>query len=134
MLATFSTTSLTMRSSISISRSPSGLCRPVPKVAFDLLIKPQIKLLEAPSLQCVELVYEELIKICYYCTSPVWSSLDYTPKNGSTRLTYTHHSLGATTFPIVHAQLVETVQLWSTLESLLTFKSLISIQTTLRLP
>ncbi|KAG6885760.1 hypothetical protein C0993_010272 [Termitomyces sp. T159_Od127] len=32
----------------------------VPEIAFDLLVKPQIKLLEAPSLRCVELVYEEL--------------------------------------------------------------------------
>lgn len=43
----------------------------VPEVAFDLLVKPQIKLLEAPSLRCVELVYEELVKICHNCTSIV---------------------------------------------------------------
>lgn len=43
----------------------------VPEVAFELLVKPQIKLLEAPSLRCVELVYEELMKICHNCTSPV---------------------------------------------------------------
>jgi len=43
----------------------------VPEVAFDLLVKPQIKLLEAPSLRCVELVYEELVKICHNCTSTV---------------------------------------------------------------
>ena len=48
----------------------------VPEVAFDLLVKPQIKLLEPPSLRCVELVYEELMKICHNCTSPV-SSLSY---------------------------------------------------------
>ncbi|CCM01275.1 uncharacterized protein FIBRA_03324 [Fibroporia radiculosa] len=41
----------------------------VPEIAFDLLVKPQIKLLEAPSLRCVELVYEELVKICHNCTS-----------------------------------------------------------------
>ncbi|KAJ3901989.1 Dynamin central region-domain-containing protein [Lentinula edodes] len=41
----------------------------VPEVAFDLLVKPQIKLLEAPSLRCVELVYEELVKICHNCSS-----------------------------------------------------------------
>lgn len=41
----------------------------VPEVAFDLLVKPQIKLLEAPGLRCVELVYEELVKICHNCTS-----------------------------------------------------------------
>jgi len=43
----------------------------VPEVAFDLLVKPQIKLLEAPSLRCVELVYEELMKICHNCTGAV---------------------------------------------------------------
>ena len=43
----------------------------VPEIAFDLLVKPQIKLLEAPSLRCVELVYEELVKICHNCTSSV---------------------------------------------------------------
>ena len=43
----------------------------VPEAAFDLLVKPQIKLLEAPSLRCVELVYEELVKICHNCTSTV---------------------------------------------------------------
>ncbi|KAL7419856.1 Dynamin-related GTPase protein [Cryptotrichosporon argae] len=42
----------------------------VPEVAFDLLVKPQIKLLESPSLRCVELVYEELMKICHNCTTP----------------------------------------------------------------
>lgn len=39
----------------------------VPELAFDLLVKPQIKLLEAPSLRCVDLVYEELMKICHTC-------------------------------------------------------------------
>lgn len=39
----------------------------VPEMAFDLLVKPQIKLLESPSQRCVELVYEELIKICHTC-------------------------------------------------------------------
>ena len=43
----------------------------VPEAAFDLLVKPQIKLLEAPSLRCVEMVYEELVKICHTCTSVV---------------------------------------------------------------
>jgi dynamin 1-like protein len=45
----------------------------VPEVAFDLLVKPQIKLLEGPSLRCVELVYEELMKICHNRTSTVRS-------------------------------------------------------------
>lgn len=43
----------------------------VPEIAFDLLVKPQIRLLEPPSLRCVELVYEELLKICHGCGSPV---------------------------------------------------------------
>ncbi|KAF7317763.1 Dynamin-related protein DNM1 [Mycena kentingensis (nom. inval.)] len=58
----------------------------VPEIAFDLLVKPQIKLLEAPSLRCVELVYEELVKICHNCTS--------------TELTR---------FPGLHAKLIEVV-------------------------
>jgi len=41
----------------------------VPELAFDLLVKPQIKMLEIPSQRCVELVYEELIKICHTCGS-----------------------------------------------------------------
>ncbi|KAI9790191.1 MAG: Dynamin- GTPase protein [Peltula sp. TS41687] len=41
----------------------------VPELAFDLLVKPQIKMLEGPSQRCVELVYEELIKICHTCGS-----------------------------------------------------------------
>ena len=54
----------------------------VPEVAFDLLVKPQIKLLEAPSLRCVEMVYEELVKICHNCTSQVcdgWLNVDGVP-------------------------------------------------------
>ncbi|CAG8629061.1 8809_t:CDS:10, partial [Ambispora leptoticha] len=39
----------------------------VPEIAFDLLVKPQIQLLEPPSLRCVELVYDELMKICHNC-------------------------------------------------------------------
>jgi len=58
----------------------------VPEMAFDLLVKPQIKLLEIPSQRCVELVYEELIKICHTC--------------GSTELSR---------FPRLQAKLIETV-------------------------
>lgn len=39
----------------------------VPELAFDLLVKPQILLLSEPSQRCVELVYEELMKICHKC-------------------------------------------------------------------
>jgi dynamin 1-like protein len=58
----------------------------VPEQAFELLIKPQIKLLEPPSLRCVELVYEELMKICHNCTSTELQR-----------------------FPRLHAQLIEVV-------------------------
>ncbi|KAH7257418.1 Dynamin central region-domain-containing protein [Fusarium tricinctum] len=58
----------------------------VPEMAFDLLVKPQIKLLEIPSQRCVELVYEELIKICHTC--------------GSTELSR---------YPRLQAKLIETV-------------------------
>ncbi len=49
----------------------------VPELAFDLLVKPQIKLLEGPSNRCVELVYEELMRICHNCGS---GDLDRYPK------------------------------------------------------
>ncbi|VEU21577.1 DEKNAAC102570 [Brettanomyces naardenensis] len=39
----------------------------VPELAFDLLVKPQIQLLEGPAHRCVELVYEELMKIGHGC-------------------------------------------------------------------
>ncbi|KAK9238929.1 Dynamin central region-domain-containing protein [Lipomyces kononenkoae] len=42
----------------------------VPELAFDLLVKPQIRMLEPPSQRCVELVYEELMKICHNCGGP----------------------------------------------------------------
>lgn len=61
-------TALDIRTAIRNSTGP----RPslfVPEMAFDLLVKPQIKLLEVPSQRCVELVYEELIKICHTCGS-----------------------------------------------------------------
>lgn len=37
----------------------------VPELAFDLLVKPQIQLLQEPAVKCVELIYEELMKICH---------------------------------------------------------------------
>lgn len=42
----------------------------VPELAFDLLVKPQIQLLLDPSQRCVELVYEELVKICHCSSFP----------------------------------------------------------------
>ena len=65
--------SLEIRTTIQNSTGP----RPslfMPEIAFDLLIKPRIKLLEVPSLRCVELVYEGLVKICHNCISSVYNS------------------------------------------------------------
>ncbi len=35
----------------------------IPEKAFELLIKPQLKRLKAPSIKCVELVYDQLVKV-----------------------------------------------------------------------
>ena len=43
----------------------------IPEVAFDLLIKPQIKKLEIPCLRCVELVFDEMLKIVNACETKV---------------------------------------------------------------
>ena len=43
----------------------------IPEVAFDLLIKPQIKKLEVPCLRCVELVFDEMLKIVKACETKV---------------------------------------------------------------
>eukprot|EP00375_Theileria_parva_P002036 XP_764712.1 hypothetical protein [Theileria parva strain Muguga] len=42
----------------------------VPEIAFENLVKKQIKLLESPSLQCVDQVYEELQNILENCDVP----------------------------------------------------------------
>lgn len=53
----------------------------VPELAFDLLVKPQIQLLEDPSKRCVELVYEELMKIVHsVCSSSIAAELNRYPK------------------------------------------------------
>lgn len=53
----------------------------VPELAFDLLVKPQIKLLEQPSHRCVELVYEELMKIVHsVCSSNIGVEMNRYPK------------------------------------------------------
>lgn len=53
----------------------------VPELAFDLLVKPQIKLLEDPSRRCVELVYEELMKIVHsICTAGNGIEMNRYPK------------------------------------------------------
>ncbi|XP_065178115.1 dynamin-1-like protein [Sycon ciliatum] len=41
----------------------------IPEIAFELLVKRQIRRLEDPSLRCVELVYEELQRIIQYCST-----------------------------------------------------------------
>ena len=43
----------------------------VPESAFDVLVRVQIARLEAPALQCVDLVQEELLRIALACESPV---------------------------------------------------------------
>ncbi|ODQ77908.1 hypothetical protein BABINDRAFT_9882 [Babjeviella inositovora NRRL Y-12698] len=53
-----------IRTAIRNSTGPRPLLF-VPELAFYLLVKPQIKLLEAPSKRVVELVYEELMKITH---------------------------------------------------------------------
>ncbi|GBE60914.1 dynamin central region family protein [Babesia ovata] len=42
----------------------------VPEIAFENLVKKQIRLLEVPSLQCVDQVYEELLNILETCEIP----------------------------------------------------------------
>lgn len=53
-----------IRTAIRNSAGPRPLLF-VPELAFDLLVKPQVKLLEEPARRCVELVYEELMKIVH---------------------------------------------------------------------
>ncbi|KAL6450791.1 DNM1 Dynamin-related protein DNM1 [Candida maltosa Xu316] len=53
----------------------------VPELAFDILVKPQIKLLEEPSHRCVELVYEELMKIVHsVCSTDIGTEMNRYPR------------------------------------------------------
>lgn len=53
----------------------------VPELAFDLLVKPQIRLLENPSHRCVEQVYEELMKILHnVCSLGIGLELNRYPR------------------------------------------------------
>ncbi|CAI5758432.1 unnamed protein product [Candida verbasci] len=53
----------------------------VPELAFDILVKPQISLLEDPSSKCVELVYEELMKIVHsVCSSDIAHEMNRYPR------------------------------------------------------
>jgi dynamin 1-like protein len=42
----------------------------VPEISFELLVKSQIKRLEQPAQQCVDLVYDELQRVASQCESP----------------------------------------------------------------
>lgn len=61
---TLNLNALDIRTAIRNSTGPRATLF-VPELAFDLLVKPQIKLLLEPSQHCVELVFEELMKICH---------------------------------------------------------------------
>lgn len=53
----------------------------VPELAFDLLVKPQIKMLALPSRKCVELVYEEMMKIVHsVCASNLAAEMNRYPR------------------------------------------------------
>lgn len=78
-----------IRTAIRNSSGPRPLLF-VPELAFDLLVKPQIKLLEDPLRQCVELVYEELMKIVHGICSA-------------------GESMEMTRYPRLQAKLMETV-------------------------
>ncbi|KAK1443900.1 dynamin [Babesia gibsoni] len=53
-------------------KNSTGTCSAlfVPEIAFTNLVKKQIKLLEAPSLQCVDQVYDEMLNILESCEMP----------------------------------------------------------------
>ncbi|RCH96243.1 Dynamin- GTPase protein, partial [Rhizopus azygosporus] len=100
-------TSADIRTAMRNSTGPRGSLF-VPELAFDLLVRPQIRMLEAPSLRCVHLAYEELTKICQTC--------------GSKEITR---------FPKLHSRLVEVVAdlLQERLEPTLSYvQSLVSIE------
>lgn len=77
------TQNLTVRDIRTAIRNSTGP-RPslfVPELAFDLLVKPQIKLLEDPAHNCVELVYEELMKIVHnVCSTGIGVELNRYPR------------------------------------------------------
>ncbi|GFE55062.1 dynamin central region family protein [Babesia ovis] len=58
-----------IRTAIRNSTGPSSALF-VPEIAFKNLVKKQIQLLEAPSLQCVDQVYDELLNILESCDVP----------------------------------------------------------------
>ena len=52
----------------------------IPEVSFELLVKRQIRRLEDPSLQCVELVHEEMQQIIQHCGTEVQQEMLRFPK------------------------------------------------------
>ncbi|KAJ1948537.1 Dynamin- GTPase protein [Linderina macrospora] len=63
-----SLTNSTIRTAIRNSTGPRAALF-VPEIAFQLLVKPQIKALEPPAQRCVQLAYEELMKVALSCGS-----------------------------------------------------------------
>jgi dynamin 1-like protein len=52
----------------------------VPEVSFELLVKRQIRRLEEPSLNCVDLVYEELLRIVQHCGFEIQQEMQRFPR------------------------------------------------------
>ncbi|KAJ2313645.1 Dynamin- GTPase protein [Coemansia sp. RSA 2705] len=65
---TASLTNTDIRTAIRNSSGPRASLF-VPEIAFQLLVKPQIKSLEPPAQRCVQLAYEELMKVGLSCGS-----------------------------------------------------------------
>ena len=49
----------------------------VPEIAFDLLVKKQIVRLEEPSIQCCELIFDELLSIANQCDAPEFERYEF---------------------------------------------------------
>ena len=45
----------------------------VPEISFDLLVKKQIARLEAPGVQCVDMIFDEMLRLTYQCELPEMS-------------------------------------------------------------
>ncbi|KAL3077572.1 hypothetical protein niasHS_012278 [Heterodera schachtii] len=52
----------------------------VPEVSFELLVKRQIQRLEEPSLECVNLVYEEMLRIVQHCGFEIQQEMQRFPR------------------------------------------------------
>uniref|UniRef100_A0A914ICV1 Dynamin GTPase n=1 Tax=Globodera rostochiensis TaxID=31243 RepID=A0A914ICV1_GLORO len=52
----------------------------VPEVSFELLVKRQIRRLEEPSLNCVDLVYEEMLRIVQHCGFEIQQEMQRFPR------------------------------------------------------